>query len=148
MNAWYLLSAPAWLLIAITAAARLHDMTRDQWKRRHHVRRLGLIGVGFVASLQLVAPFLLGAWRFYPGEVATWQSFIFGWSWTFVWLTTPNMLPWWDFILGVHRNTGSWGELTRRERIRAELRALANSFKPYRKRKPLPGDAPREFSPW
>ena len=148
MNTWYLLSAPAWLFLAITAIARLADLGSDQWSKRHHVRRLGLIGAGFLASVQLVAPFLLGRWRLFPaGETATWLSFLWGWAWTFVWVTTPNMLPWYDYMLGVHRNVAGWSDLSWRQRIHAELRALANSFRPYRNRKPLPEHGDTEVPP-
>lgn len=138
MNAWYVLTFPALLILTITAIARLADLGRDQWKKRHHVRRLGLIGVGFLSGIHLVAPFMLGSWRVFPGPESSWLTFAWAWSWAFVWVTTPNMVPWYDFVLGVHRNAAGWKALSWRERIRAEARALANSFRPHRKRKPLP----------
>lgn len=126
MNAWYLLSAPAWLVLVFTAAARLHDLGRAQWALHHHVRRIGLIGVGFIAGIQLCGPLTIDWWRY---AEASWETFIIGWSWTFVWLTTPGMPPWWDFILGVHRQTEEWKAWGWRARIRGEWRALRNSFR-------------------
>lgn len=134
MNAWtftwYVLSFPAWLILGITAAARLADIGRDQWAIRDHVRRVGLIGVGMVSLVELFAPYTAGWWH-YAG--ATWESALVAWSWTFVWLTTPGMPPWWDFILGVHRNTDAWRDMGLRARIRGELRALRDSFRLRRK---------------
>lgn len=136
MNGWYILSFPAWLVLAITAASRLSDMGRDQWAKRHHVRRLGLIGAGALSVMMLLAPFTEG-WTSLFREPATWRTWAFAWCWSCVWLTTPGMPPWYDFILGVHRDPAVWKGLTWRQRLVAEWRALRNSFRPYRLREPM-----------
>lgn len=64
---------------------------------------------------------------------------LLAWAWAFVWITTPGMPPWWDFILGVHRRTDQWKGLGLRARFRGEWRALRASFKPTRYRKPMTG---------
>lgn len=136
MNAWYLLSFLAWLILAITAAARLADMGRSQWSMCDHVRRLGIIGVGVSAFWMMVAPMASDWWRF---DVTSWQDAVFAWAWAFVWITTPRTPPWWDYILGVHRRTDEWSQLGLWARIRGELGALRDSFKPSRYR-PTPDD--------
>lgn len=127
MNGWYLIAAPAWLILAVTAAARLSDMRRDQWSIPEHVRRLGLIGVGVMAVVMLASPFTADTWWYAP---PTWRNTTLGWSWCLVWLTTPAMPPWWDFILGVHRKTEDWAGQGLRARMRGEFQALRDSFCP------------------
>ena len=131
MNLWYLLAAPAWFFIIITAASRLADMGRDEWMAHDHVRRLGLIGAGSVATVMLFAPFAKDAWLF---DRATWRGAMLAWSWTLVWLTSPNMPPWWDTVLGVHRKTEDWKGLGFLARLKLEWDALVQSFKPRRYR--------------
>lgn len=127
MNAWYLLAAPAWIILAITAAARLSDMRRDQWAITDHLRRLGLIGVGVMATVMLAAPFTIDTWWHAP---PSWRSVGLAWSWALVWLTTPSMPPWWDFILGVHRRTDQWKGAGLSTRLAGEWQALHDSFCP------------------
>lgn len=137
MNAWFLIAVPAWLIIIATAAARLADLGRDQWELRHHLRRIGLTGVGAIAAVMLATPFTTDRW-FYAAP--TWRSVAIAWSWALVWLTTENIPPWWDYILGVHRHTEQWKALGWRGRIAGEIRALRDSFRPRRRR--APGVAP------
>lgn len=127
MNTWYLVAAPAWGVLALTAAARLSDMRRDQWSVPEHVRRLGMIGVGVMSVVMLATPFLRDTWWYDP---ATWKMAAFSWSWALVWLTTPAMPPWYDFILGVHRRTEEWAGHGIRARLLGEWRALRDSFCP------------------
>lgn len=136
MNAWYLITAPAWLVIIITAAARLHDLGPEHWAFRYHVRRIGLIGVGAIAAIMLATPFTADRW-FYA--TPTWRSGMIAWSWALVWLTTEGMPPWYDYVIGVHRRTEQWKALSLRGRLRAELAALRDSFRPRRKRAPIAG---------
>lgn len=136
MNAWYLLAFPAWIIVMITAAARLHDLGRDSWELRHHVRRAGLVGVGAVAVVMIATPFTEDRW-FY--QAATWRTVMISWSWAIVWLTTEGMPPWYDYILGVHRNVEHWKTLGWRERARLEWSALRASFRPRRRRQPMVG---------
>ena len=84
----------------------------------------------------LVTPFAEDGWLY--GE-STWRGALLAWAWAFVWITTPGMPPWWDFILGVHRRTDQWKGLGLRARLRGEWRALRASFKPTRYRKPMDG---------
>lgn len=130
MNLFYVLAFPAWLVIIITAAARLHDLGRDQWALRHHVRRIGLIGIGAVAAIMLATPWTSDHWLY---AEPTWRSTMLAWSWALVWLTTEGMPPWWDYILGVHRDTTSWQALPWRRRLLAEWQALRASFRPRRR---------------
>lgn len=136
MNSWYLIAFPAWCILVLTAGARLADMGRDQWALTDHVRRLGMIGVAVAAASMLVTPFAEDGWLY--GE-STWRGTLLAWSWAFVWITTPGMPPWWDFILGVHRRTELWKGMGLRARLRGEWRALRASFKPRRYREPMAG---------
>lgn len=136
MNAWYLLAVPAWLILIITAAARLHDLGREHWAMRYHVRRVGLICVGAIAAVMLATPFTSDRW-FYAAP--TWRGAMLAWSWALVWLTTEGVPPWYDYILGVHRQTEQWKALGWRGRLRGELQALRDSFRPRRRRRPLAG---------
>lgn len=136
MNAWYLIAAPAWVVLIVTAFARLADMDRSQWTITDHVRRLGMMGAAAAAAAMLVTPFAEDHWLY---ASSTWRGCLLAWSWALVWLTTPGMPPWWDFILGVHRRTAEWKGLGAFARIRGELRALRDSFRPRRHRKPMAG---------
>lgn len=135
MNAWYLIAVPAWIIVILTATARLHDLGRDQWELRYHVRRVGLTGVGAIAAIMLATPFTTDGW-FYA--VPTLRSAMIAWSWALVWLTTEGVPPWADYILGVHRRTEEWKVLGWRARLRGEWKALRDSFRP-RRRRPLDG---------
>lgn len=127
MNTWYFIGAPAWALLGMTAAARLSDMRRDQWSIREHVRRLGMIGVGGMSALMLATPFVVDTRVYSP---TTWKLAAFAWSWALVWITTPGMPPWYDFMLGVHRRTEEWAGHGWRARLLGEWRALRDSFCP------------------
>ena len=131
MNTWYLVSFPAWLILAVTAAARLSDIGPHQWAMHDHFRRLGIIGVGVTSLCTICVPLASDWWRFHT---AGWQDAAMAWSWALVWITTPGTPPWWDFILGVHRRTDVWRELGLWARIRGEARALRDSFRPRRRR--------------
>lgn len=136
MNTWYLIAAPAWLILVITAAARLHDLGPSHWDLRYHLRRLGLAAVGAISAIMLATPFTVDRW-FYAEP--TWRGAMNAWAWALVWLTTEGIPPWWDYILGVHRKTEEWAGLGWRARLRCEWRALRDSFKPRRLRQPLSG---------
>ena len=136
MNHWYLLALRAWAILFVTAAARLANMDRTQWAVTDHVRRFGMTGVGAMAMVMVLGPFAKDGWL-YP--TSTWRTAGLAWSWALVWVTTPGMPPWWDFILGVHRRTDDWKHQGLRARFRGETRALRDSFRPYRKRKPMAG---------
>lgn len=139
MNGWYFLSVPAYLVLIITAAARLADLGKQHMELIHHVRRVGLMGVGLIAAVLLLTPWTTDRW-FY--SMPTWRSFVLAWSWALVWLTTESLPPWYDYILGVHRRTDQWAGLGWRGRLAGEIAALRDSFKPRRYR-PAVEDTPR-----
>ena len=136
MNIWYLLAAPGWFFVVITAATRLADMGKDEWKLRDHTRRLGLMGAGALGTVMLLTPFVTDGWLY---DDSTWRGTLMAWSWALVWLTSPNMPPWWDTVLGVHRTTEEWKSYSWRRRLAVEWRALRSSFKPRRFKPPLAG---------
>lgn len=136
MNFWYFIAAPAWGVIIITATARLADLSPKDWALRYHFRRLGLAGIGTIAAISLAAPITPGHWLYHQTGA---DSAVLAWAWAIVWLTTENMPPWWDYILGVHRKTEEWAGMGWRARLQGEWRALRASFKPRRKRAPIVG---------
>lgn len=137
MNVWYWIAVPGWMLVMITAATRLHDLGRLDWEVRHHIRRIGLIGIGAIAFVMVMTPWTEDRWFYAP---ATWRSAAIAWSWSVVWLTTEGLPPWWwDYFYGIHRKTATWRNATLREKIGIEWRAVKDIFKPRRRRHPLPG---------
>lgn len=126
MNRWYLLAVLPWLVVAITAAIRLADLGPEAWARRDHARRLGLIGLGAIALVQAFGPWCAGWWAY---ARPTWEGAVVAWSLALVLTTTPGLPPWWDLVLGVHRDTATWKAQGWRARIRGELAALRDSFR-------------------
>lgn len=132
MNIWYLLAVPGWLVIIITATARLHDLAGMR-ALRWHFRRAGLAGAGTIAAIMLFTPFANDGWLY---AEPTWKSTMISSSFALVWLTTEGIPPWWNYILGVHRIEAPWQNMGLFARIRFELRALRESFRPRRQRDP------------
>lgn len=137
MNLMYLIAFPAWLVIAITALARLHDMDRNQWAPIDHVYRIGLIGAGMGSIVAMAIPFSADAAQYIA---STWRGPLIAWSWALIWIAKRDTVPWWDFILGVHRDGITWRNTHPARRLQLELRALRDSFTPRRNRRT--GDQP------
>ena len=133
MSLWYFVGIPAWIVVILTAGARLADLGPMDWKFLHHLRRLGLSGAGVIGAIALLRPFITDGWYMVPASPVMCGV---GWSWAAIWLTTEGMPPWWDYILGVHRDVDYWKQLRWRERLAMEWRALRASFKPRRMRAP------------
>lgn len=89
----WLATLPAWAIVGVTAAARLHDIT--EIGKRWFVRRLGMILVASGALALAVAPLLN-----YSNSFPTWRGCCLYWGFALAWLTTPNMPPWWKYISG------------------------------------------------
>lgn len=89
-------TVPAWLILGVTAAARLLDITDDGI--RWFVRRLGMILVASGALALIAAP-LLG----YSNAFPTWRSSCLQWGFALAWLTTPGMPPWHKYVSGEWR---------------------------------------------
>lgn len=87
------LAVPAWIILAITAAVRLCDITAIG--KRWFVRRMGMIFICSAAVTLIMAP-ILGYTLAFP----TWRTLVFVWGFALAWLTTPNMPPWWKYISG------------------------------------------------
>ena len=136
MNFWYLINIPAWLALLLTVTARLADMGRSEWGVIDHFRRMGYIMAATAFAVMLYTPFSRDSWTF---QASTWRGSLLAWAWAVTAITTPGMPPWWDFILGVHRRTDMWKRLSWGGRIAAEWRALCDSFRPRRHRKPMAG---------
>lgn len=92
----YLASILPLLIVIITCIARVNDIGRTSKELRWHFRRLGFVFVGGASGWMLLSPM----WDFaYVGESGL--TFLIGQS--MVWVTTPNMPPWWRYITGEFR---------------------------------------------
>jgi len=89
-------TVPAWVIIGLTASARLHDIT--ELGKRWFIRRLGMI-LAASGALALIAAPLLG----YSNSFPTWRGSCMYWGFALSWLTTPNMPPWWKYISGDYK---------------------------------------------
>lgn len=92
----WLVCLPAWLIIIITAMARLHDITETS--KRWFFRRIGLILVGAGTASLAMSP-LLG----YAGSHPSWRTVVVFWGFALAWITTPRMPPWWRYISGEYK---------------------------------------------
>lgn len=98
--ATYVCSLPAALVVALTSLARVNDMGPELMQGRHHIRRAGLIFSGTGAVMVLMWP---------ASDMAfpiSWRIVVLLWGIACVWLTTPNMPPWEDYITGRYRDPG------------------------------------------
>lgn len=97
----YLLSAGAMVVIAVTALARLDDISPDQCSSRWQVRRAGLIMVG-AASIGIgIEPVTILAFKGMPMEdFPSWKEVMIRAGFALTWITTPHMPPWWRYISG------------------------------------------------
>ena len=132
MTLSYFFAIPAYVIIILTAVARLADLGRENWELRHHLRRLGLITIGTLTAILLVSP--LSSNDIFDIETE-WHRTVFVWGWALVWTTTESQPPWYDYILGVHRRTEQWKGLGYRARLMGEWFAIKQSFKPRRTKK-------------
>ncbi len=87
------IAVPAWLIIAITALARLYDIKHLGW--HWQVRRIGMVLAG-VGAVTLIAAPLLDEGIWFP----TWRAVLLYWGFALTWLTTPAMPPWHKYISG------------------------------------------------
>lgn len=92
----YLASVLPLMIVIITCIARVNDIGRSNKEMHWHFRRLGFVLVGGASGWLLLSPM----WDFsYAGEAGV--TFFFGQA--MVWVTTPNMPPWWRYITGEFR---------------------------------------------
>lgn len=88
---------PADVIIALTALARLNDMTEKSNGWRGQVRRIGFLLAG-VAAVGYIFLELEGRPQYPP-----WKSVMLQWGVALAWLTTPGMPPWYRYISGDFR---------------------------------------------
>ncbi|WP_337052504.1 hypothetical protein [Pseudoxanthomonas sp. USHLN014] len=136
MSIWFWLAFPAWFLNLMAVAARLADLGRDNWSKRDHVRRMGLALFGSTCVLMMARPFTPGGWSL---PAATPAMPCIAWGIALMLVTTPSMPPFYDYLLGVHRDVEGWRSQGWRARLRGEWRALLRSFTPVRKRRRMAG---------
>lgn len=92
----YLLSLPAMLIVALTALARVNDITLEKTGRNWQLRRLGFCMAGTAAVMLAGGPLT-------SSEPMSWRSVFTYWGVALVWLTTPNMPPWWRYVSGEYK---------------------------------------------
>ncbi|MBT9158800.1 MAG: hypothetical protein DDT26_00047 [Dehalococcoidia bacterium] len=86
----YVLSLPPLLIIVITALARVNDIRPEQASKRWHVRRAGLVLMGFGSVWLMGSAFV--------GDHPEWKDVLLYWGLALTWLTTPSMPPWWKYV--------------------------------------------------
>lgn len=87
---------PALVIIALTAAARVYDISERG--KRWFVRRMGLILAGASSGAVAVSP-ILGYSLAFP----SWYTVALLWGFALTWLTTPHMPPWYRYISGEYK---------------------------------------------
>lgn len=97
MNIWYLLQAPAWIIVFVTACARFDDIKKCDRSLFWHSRRLSLMLSATVATIMVMTPFTES--RYLLPE-NSWRGLMIGWAWAGTWLTTPNHKPWFEWLTG------------------------------------------------
>ncbi len=90
----YLASLPPLAVICITAIARVNDIGKNKVSKRWQFRRMGLSIVASSSAIALLGP--LAALAAFP----IWSTVALYWGFALVWLTTPEMPPWWRWISG------------------------------------------------
>lgn len=90
----WLLALPAFVVVFLTAIARLDSMTIDDMSLRAQFKRLSMATAGSAAIAYAIAPFAT------PSLYPTWLMTGFAWSVAGAWITTPHQPPWWRLITG------------------------------------------------
>ncbi len=106
----YLISAPAFLAIGLTCLARANAISEDHTGPQWNSRRMGFAIAGSVSLMYLFGPI----WDQYP----SWRSTLMAWGVAMVWLTTPDMPPWWKWW------TGEWKDVHIKDQIRDFFKSL------------------------
>lgn len=106
----YLLSAPAFLTIGLTSLARANAIHEDSTGPQWDSRRMGFATAGSTALVYLVGPIF----EIYPN----WLELLMAWGVANVWLTTPNMPPWWKWW------SGEWKDIHVKEQLKSFVKSL------------------------
>lgn len=99
----YLLSAPAYIVLALTALSHINDIKPEQEALRWDFRRNGLALTGAVSIMYLVSPLF--------DQYPSWRATLIAWGVALVWLTTPGMPPWWKWMTEEHVDLHLWDKL-------------------------------------
>jgi len=92
----YLISTICLVLIALTALARVNDIPFGNTSARWQVRRLGFIMVLAACVGITIAPWIEDSGCTWPA----WRAVMMHMGVLAVWMTTPNMPPWFRYISG------------------------------------------------
>jgi hypothetical protein len=95
----YGLSVFALVVVLLTAVCRLNDLTPLQTGFRWNTRRMGFLLCALSAVTLIVVP--LGSRMVFP----SWSEVFLRWGVALAWLTTPNMVPWWNWAWGLPYTT-------------------------------------------
>ena len=85
----YLISVIPLAVLAVTAVARVNDISPEKLETRWHVRRAGLSIVAAAAVALILSP---GTYT------ASWKDVALYAGMAMTWVTTPQMPPWWKYI--------------------------------------------------
>ena len=87
----YAIQLPALFIIAVTALARVNDISENKKGHVWNLRRLGLSFSGAAAVSMMFTPWMYE-------EFPSWRGLLLAWGFAMTWITTPDQPPWWKKI--------------------------------------------------
>lgn len=104
----YFAALPAYLIVGMTSLARANDLVEDGMMQ--DTRRLGFAIMAGMALMFIFEPI--------SGSFPRWPRVFAMWSLALVWLTTPNLPPWWEWA------TGAWDHYSLKDKVLRFFRSL------------------------
>lgn len=98
--ATYIITLPALAVIMITSLARVNDLSANLISKTWQLRRIGLILVGTAATTLVLEPWsdILKGIALTKADFPSWKEVILRLGFAFVWITTPHMPPWTQYV--------------------------------------------------
>lgn len=96
----YWLGVPPLIIMLMTCVARLNDIGTNCRGGRWNLRRLGFVLVGLATISLLGMPIFLET-----PDFPSWTETTIRWGVCYVWLTTPGMPPWIQWVWGMDAKT-------------------------------------------
>lgn len=104
----YFAALPAYLIVGMTSLARANDLVEDGMMQ--DTRRFGFAIMAGMALMFIFEPI--------SGSFPRWPRVFAMWSLALVWLTTPNLPPWWEWA------TGAWDHYSLKDKVLRFFRSL------------------------
>jgi hypothetical protein len=93
----YCLQLPALAILAVTALARVNDISSERTTWIWQLRRVGLSFVGVAAVSLAFSPWSAAQ------EFPAWREMLLIWGFALTWISTPGMPPFWKYVSGEAR---------------------------------------------